>query len=109
MQYTVGAKVFVPLQKPVLNPNESRCISLFTVCCEISPLVGAIHEDVVGQLTRGLTPPQTPPLRGEGLPDSPFPIRTPMVINAPYDLSGEPGFKSLAGEGSGANSEVVLY
>ena len=34
---------------------------------------------------------------------------TPMVINAPYDLSGEPGFKSLAGEGSGANSEVVLY
>jgi CHAT domain-containing protein len=32
-------------------------------------------DDTVGQLTRGLTPPQTPPRFGEGLPDSPFPRR----------------------------------
>jgi hypothetical protein len=31
--------------------------------------------DVVGQLTRGQTPPPAPFLLGEGLPDSPFPIR----------------------------------
>jgi len=30
-------------------------------------------KDVVGELTRGVTPPQTPPRFGEGLPDSPFP------------------------------------
>ena len=32
-----------------------------------------------------------------------------MVIDAPYDVSGEPGFKSLAGEGRDANYKAVLY
>jgi len=32
-------------------------------------------QDVVGELTEGSDPSPTPPLRGEGLSDSPFPAR----------------------------------
>jgi len=38
-------------------------------------LLAGEFEDTVGESMWGLTPPQTPPLRGEGLSGSPFPSR----------------------------------
>ncbi|WP_313929789.1 iron uptake porin [Microcoleus sp. FACHB-SPT15] len=39
------------------------------------PTQGDTSKDTVGQLAKGVTPPQTPPRSGEGLSDSSFPSR----------------------------------